>query len=75
MVLRLAIGPLKSLAIVVALPLGIGLAVQVAVFALSDRDVGGAFGSGLARARIVAGIFGLVITIVIILRRIADVED
>ncbi|MGY4167521.1 hypothetical protein [Bradyrhizobium sp. USDA 4529] len=73
MVLRLAIGPLKSLAIVVALPLGIGLAIQVAVFALFDRDVGGAFGSGLAR--IVAGIFGLVITIVIILRRIADVED
>ncbi|MCC8935601.1 hypothetical protein H8A99_03595 [Bradyrhizobium sp. Arg68] len=73
MVLRLATRPLKSLSIVVALPLGIGLAVQVAVFALSDRDVGGAFGSGLAR--IVAGIFGLVITIVIILRRIADVED
>ncbi|WP_276327029.1 hypothetical protein [Bradyrhizobium elkanii] len=43
------------------------------MFALPDRDVGGAFGSGLAR--IVAGIFGLVITIVIVLRRIADVED
>ncbi|MCC8949138.1 hypothetical protein H8A97_29560 [Bradyrhizobium sp. Arg62] len=73
MALRLAIGLLKSIAIIVALPLGIGLAVEAAVFALSDRDVGGAFGSSLAG--IVAGIFGLVIAIVIVLRRIADVED
>ncbi|MCC8966722.1 hypothetical protein H8A95_31455 [Bradyrhizobium sp. Pear76] len=49
------------------------MAVEAAVFALSDRDVGGAFGSGLAG--IVAGLFGLVIAIVIIRRRIADVED
>jgi len=73
MVLRFAIEFLKSIAIIIALPLGIGFAVEIVVFALSDRDVSGAFGSGLAG--IAAGIFGLVIAIVIVIRRIADIED
>jgi hypothetical protein len=70
---RFAIEFLKSISILIALPLGMGFVVEIVAFALSDRDVGGAFGSGLAG--IAAGIFGLVIAIVIVIRRIADVED
>lgn len=73
MALRFAVELLKSIAIIIALMLGMGFAVEFVVFALSDRDVSGAFGSGLAG--IAGGILGLVIAVVIVLRRIADVED
>ncbi|SFK03082.1 hypothetical protein [Bradyrhizobium sp. Gha] len=73
MALRFAVEFLKSIAIVSALTLGTGFASEILVFALSDRDVSGAFGSGLAG--IAGGIFGLVIAVVIVLRRIADVEE
>ncbi|MBR0801128.1 hypothetical protein JQ615_37805 [Bradyrhizobium jicamae] len=72
-VLRFIIEFLKAIAIIIALPLGIGFVAEVVMFALSDRDVSGAFGSGLAG--IAGGILGLVIAIVIVLRRIADIED
>lgn len=72
-VLRFVIEFLKCIAIIIALTLGMGFAAEVVVFALSDRDVSGAFGSGLAG--IAGGILGLVIAVVIVLRRIADVED
>jgi hypothetical protein len=39
MALRFAIEILKSVAIITALPLGIGFAVEVVVFALSDQDL------------------------------------
>jgi hypothetical protein len=73
MALRFAVELLKSIGIIIALTLGTGFAVEIVVFALSDRDVSGAFGSGLAG--IAGGILGLVIAVVIVLRRIADVED
>ncbi|WLA53923.1 hypothetical protein [Bradyrhizobium diazoefficiens] len=73
MALRFAVEFLKSIAIIIALTLGMGFAVEIVVFALSDRDVSGAFGSGLAG--IAGGILGLVIAVVIVLRRIADIED
>ncbi|WP_198961027.1 hypothetical protein [Bradyrhizobium sp. UFLA03-84] len=73
MTVRFAIEFLKCVAIIIALPLGMGFAAEVVVFVLSDRDVGGAFGSGLAGAA--SGVFGLVLAVVIVLRRIADIED
>ncbi|WFU43323.1 hypothetical protein QA640_13245 [Bradyrhizobium sp. CB82] len=72
-VLRFVIEFLKCIAIIIALTLGMGFAAEIVVFALSGRDVSGAFGSGLAG--IAGGILGLVIAIVIVLRRIADFED
>jgi hypothetical protein len=73
MALRFAVEFFKSVAIIIALTLGIGFAAEIIVFALSDRDVSGAFGSDLAG--VVGGILGLVAAVVIVLRRIADVED
>ncbi|TWC07002.1 hypothetical protein FBZ93_101293 [Bradyrhizobium macuxiense] len=73
MAVRFAIEFFKSVAIIVALTLGMGLVAEVVVFALSDRDVSGAFGSGLAG--VAGGVLGLVLAIVIVLRRIADIED
>jgi hypothetical protein len=73
MALRFAVEFFKSVAIIIALTLGIGFAAEIIVFALSDRDVSGAFGSGLAG--VAGGILGLVAAVVIVLRRIADVED
>ncbi|WP_162268401.1 hypothetical protein ACNJX9_04045 [Bradyrhizobium sp. DASA03076] len=45
MALRFAIELLKSIAIIIALTLAMGFAVEFVVSALSDRDVSGAFGS------------------------------
>jgi hypothetical protein len=73
MALRFAVEFFKSVAIIIALTLGIGFAAEIIVFALSDRDVSGAFGSGLAG--VAGGLLGLVAAVVIVLRRIADVED
>jgi len=73
MALRFAVELFKSAAIIVALTLGIGFAAEMVVFALSDRDVSGAFGSGLAG--VAGGVVGLVFGVVIVLRRIADIED
>jgi hypothetical protein len=73
MALRFAVEFFKSVAIIIGLTLGIGFAAEIIVFALSDRDVSGAFGSGLAG--VAGGILGLVAAVVIVLRRIADVED
>jgi hypothetical protein len=72
-VIRFVIEFLKCIAIIVTLPLGIGLAVEIVVLALSDRDVNGAFGSGMAG--LAAGALGLVIAMVIVATRIADIED
>jgi hypothetical protein len=72
-VLRFVIEFLKCIAIIIALPLGIGGAVEIVVFALSDRDVNGAFASGMAG--LAAGALGLVIAMVIVATRIADIED
>ena len=73
MAVRFAVELLKSITIIIALTLGMGFAAETFVFALSDRDVSGTFGSGLAG--IAAGLFGFVIAVVIVLRRIADIED
>ncbi|MGY4498671.1 hypothetical protein ACVWYH_002602 [Bradyrhizobium sp. GM24.11] len=73
MPLRFAVEFVKSIAIIIALTLGMGFAAEIVAFALSDRDVSGAFGSGLAG--IAGGILGLVIAVVIVLRQIADIED
>jgi hypothetical protein len=73
MALRFAVEFFKFVAIIIGLTLGIGFAAEIIVFALSDRDVSGAFGSGLAG--VAGGILGLVAAVVIVLRRIADVED
>ncbi|MGY3588185.1 hypothetical protein ACVIGB_002856 [Bradyrhizobium sp. USDA 4341] len=71
--LRFAVELLKFLAIIIALPLGMGFAAEIIAFALSDRDVSGAFGSGLAG--VAGGALGLVLAVVIVLGRIADIED
>ncbi|HEX7921900.1 MAG TPA: hypothetical protein VF583_13165, partial [Bradyrhizobium sp.] len=63
----------KSVAIVTAMTVGFAFAAEMAAFALSDRDVSGASGSGLAGGA--GGLFGLVLAVVIVLRRIADIED
>jgi uncharacterized spore protein YtfJ len=73
MALRFAVEFFKSVAIIIALTLGMGFAAEMVAFALSDRDVSGAFGSGLAGAA--GGVLGLVLAVVIVLRRIADIED
>lgn len=73
MVLRFVIEFLKCIAIIIALTLGMSFAAEIVVFALSDRDVSGAFGSGLAG--LAAGALGLVIAMVIVATRIADIED
>lgn len=73
MVRNFAIEFLKAAAIIVALPLGLGAVAEVVVMAISDRDVNGAFASGLAG--IGAGIFGLVVAIVIVLGRIRTLRD
>ncbi|UGA46507.1 hypothetical protein HU230_0010890 [Bradyrhizobium quebecense] len=73
MAVRFAIEFSKSVAIIIALTLGMGFVAEVVAFVLSDRDVSGAFGSGLAG--VAGGVFGLVLAIVIVLRRIADIED
>jgi len=73
MALRFAVEFLTSVAIIIAVTLGTSLAAETVVFALSDRDVSGAFGSGLAGAA--GGVFGLVFAVVIVIRRIADIED
>jgi hypothetical protein len=73
MALRFVVEFFKSVAIIVALTLGTGFAAEMVVFALSDRDVSGAFGSGLAGAA--GGVLGLVLAVVIVLGRIADIED
>ncbi|MES5481966.1 hypothetical protein QMZ05_04350 [Bradyrhizobium sp. INPA03-11B] len=70
---RFAIEFSKSVAIIVALTLGMGFVAEVVAYALSDRDVSGAFGSGLAG--VAGGALGLVLGVVIVLRRIADIED
>lgn len=70
---RFAVEFVKSIAIIIALTLGMGFAAEIIAFALSDRDVSGAFGSGLAA--IAGGILGLAIAVVIVLRQIADSED
>ncbi|KJC58833.1 hypothetical protein UP10_21240 [Bradyrhizobium sp. LTSPM299] len=71
MALRFVIEFFKCAAIVVAMTLGTALAAEMVVFALSDRDVSGAFGSGLAGTA--GGVVGLVLAVVIVLRRFADV--
>ncbi|MCP1844837.1 nitrate reductase gamma subunit [Bradyrhizobium sp. USDA 4524] len=73
MAVRFAIELFKSVAIIMALTLGMGFAAEVVAFVLSDRDVSGAFGSGLAG--VAGGVLGLVLAVVIVLRRIADIED
>ncbi len=47
-------------------------AAEKIAFALSDRDVSGAFGSGVAG--VAGGALGLVLAVVIVLGRIADIE-
>ncbi|UGY02775.1 hypothetical protein [Bradyrhizobium quebecense] len=73
MAVRFAIEFSKAVAIIIALTLGMGFVAEVVAFVLSDRDVSGAFGSGLAG--VAGGVFGLVLAVVIVLRRIADIED
>ncbi|MFQ3457109.1 hypothetical protein PMN64_27880 [Bradyrhizobium sp. UFLA01-814] len=73
MAFRFVVELSKSVAIIIALTLGMAFAAELAAFALSDRDVSGAFGSGLAG--VAGGLFGLVLAVVIVLRRIADIED
>ncbi|WP_050422071.1 hypothetical protein [Bradyrhizobium tropiciagri] len=73
MAVRFAIEFFKVVTIIIALTLGMGVVATVVAFALSDRDVSGAFGSGLAG--VAGGALGLVLGIVIVLRRIADIED
>ncbi|MCS3449094.1 MULTISPECIES: hypothetical protein [Bradyrhizobium] len=73
MAVRFAVEFFKSVAIIIALTLGMGFAAEMAAFALSDRDASGAFASGLAG--VAGGVLGLVLAIVIVLRRIADIED
>jgi hypothetical protein len=73
MVVRFVVEFLKATAIIIGLPLISGFAVQIISFWFSDRDVGGAFGSSLFG--ITAGCLGLIFAIIIVLRRIADIED
>ena len=73
MPLRFAVEFVKSVAIIIALTLGMGLAAEIVALGLSDRDVSGAFGSGLAG--IAGGIFGFILAVVIVLRQLADIED
>ena len=73
MALRFAVEFFKAVAIVIALTLGMGFVAEAVAFVLSDRDVSGAFGSGLAG--VAGGVLGLVLAVVIVLRRIADIED
>ncbi|GIQ73352.1 hypothetical protein [Bradyrhizobium sp. RD5-C2] len=73
MALRFVVELSKSVAIVIAMTVGMAFAAEMAAFALSDRDISGVFGSGLAG--VAGGLFGLVLGVVIVLRRIADIED
>ncbi|MHC2334942.1 hypothetical protein [Bradyrhizobium sp. USDA 4454] len=73
MAVRFAVELSKSVAIIIVLTLGMGFVAEAIAFVLSDRDVGGAVGSGLAG--VAGGVLGLVLAIVIVLRRIADIED
>jgi hypothetical protein len=78
MALRFAVEFLKCVAIIVALPLGLGLFVQIVVLfvllrLLGEGDIESAWGS--AMAGIAAGALGLVIAVVIVVGRIADIED
>jgi len=73
MAVRFAIELSKSVAIIIVLTLGMGFVAEAVAFVLSDRDVGGAVGSGLAG--IAGGVLGLVLAVVIVLRRIVDIED
>ncbi|MBR1203266.1 MULTISPECIES: hypothetical protein [unclassified Bradyrhizobium] len=68
--LRFTVEFFTSVAIIIGVTLALGLSAEFTAFALSDRDVNGAFGSGVAG--FVGGMLGLVIGIVIALRRIAD---
>jgi hypothetical protein len=70
---RFAVEFFKFVAIVIVLTLGTGFAAEMTAFALSDRDASGAFGSGLTG--VAGAALGLVVGIVIALRRIADIED
>lgn len=68
--LRFALGFFHSVAIIIAVTLATALTAQLLAFVLFNRDVSAAFGSGAAG--FVGGMLGLVIGIVIALRRIAD---
>jgi hypothetical protein len=73
MITRFVVEFIKATAIIVGLPLVSGLLTATIAFRLSDRDVGGTFGSGLLGFAV--GAFALVIAITIVMRRIADIED
>jgi ABC-type spermidine/putrescine transport system permease subunit II len=72
MIVRAIVEILKAVAIIIGLPLAFGFIVLGVVFWLLDRDVGGAFGSTMAG--IAAGVFGLIVAVVIVLRRVADFD-
>ena len=65
---RFAVELAKSVAIIIGVTLALGFSAELAAFVLSDRDVNGAFGSA-------GGILGLVVGILIVFRRIAEIED
>ncbi|WP_316395793.1 hypothetical protein [Bradyrhizobium sp. 33ap4] len=73
MAFRFVVELSKCVAIVIVLTLGMGFVAEAVAIVLSDRDVGGAVGSGLAG--VAGGVLGLVLAVVIVLRRIADIED
>jgi hypothetical protein len=73
MIARFAVEFLKAVAIILALPLTSGIAVETLVYFLSDRDIGATYGASLAG--LAAGVLGLVVAITIVVRRIADIED
>jgi hypothetical protein len=70
---RFVVEFIKATAIIVGLPLFSALLTATIAFRLSDRDVDGAFGSGVLG--LVVGAFALVIAVTIVARRIADIED
>jgi len=72
MIARIIVEILKAVTIIIGLPLVSGLIVEVVVFFFSNRDVEGAFASGAAG--IGAGVFALIIGIIIVLRRVADFD-
>jgi hypothetical protein len=72
MIARIIVEILKAVTIIIGLPLVSGLIVEVVVFFFSNRDVEGAFASGAAGAG--AGVFALIIGIIIVLRRVADFD-
>ena len=73
MIARFAVEFIKAAVILIALPLISGVAVETLVYFLSDRDIGATYGASLAG--LAAGALGMVAAIMIVVRRIADLDD